>query len=387
MSQLLFKTSVSPENQQRFGIYQIRCIPNGRVYIGQAARQFIRRWKEHQGDLFKKRHNPYMQNSFNKYGIDAFEVEVLEYLPEKLEKLNRLRLKEYDLHESLISNKESQEIFDWLNKKEVFYIKQHREKYGYNSVFNCNDGGGGINPTKEYRENLSKSMKRVYYLADLAKRISSELNIPYNAFPLYKKEIIEWLNTNNICELFSDIFLHAGIKENLSKILKDLYHNSGLIEKISKLRKGKPKSEKHKNSLKKASQKRYSKQEEHDKLSKAMKESRAKGIGRENLSLGQKRRFANPEERRRVSESEKGKIVSQKTRELNRKKAKEQWNDEHYRNYMRKIYYPSYERRALDDILHDIYKFWPKLRYKSIQEKWRIVNEFAEYLKNNTNNV
>lgn len=355
MSQLLFKTSVSSENQNRFGIYQIKCIPNRRVYIGQAARPFIRRWMEHQGDLFKKRHNPYMQNSFNKYGIDAFEVEVLEYLPEELEKLNRLRLLSQIQHKELITYEESQKIFDWLNEKEVFYIKQHREKYGYKSVFNSNDGGTGQNPTPELRKKISNSLKELYD------------SCPEKVIAISKR--------------MKELYNNPEEREKMSKILKKAYQGIKLKEKISQIRKGKPKSEKHKSFLRKASQKRYSKQEEHDKLSKVMRESRAKGIGRENISLGQKRRFANPEERKRVSESEKGKLVSQKTRELNRKKAKEQWNDEHYRNYMRKIYYPSYERRALDDILYNIYLFKPSLKKKSITEKWRFINEFAELLK------
>lgn len=59
------------------GIYRIRCLPSGRVYIGQSV-NIKARWALHRGQLRAGTHgNPIMRRSFNKYGPDAFEFTVL----------------------------------------------------------------------------------------------------------------------------------------------------------------------------------------------------------------------------------------------------------------------------------------------------------------------
>lgn len=60
------------------GIYAIRHIETGRLYIGSSKNIRIR-IKTHFYDLRKNQHHcAYLQNAWNKYGDDAFEVEVLE---------------------------------------------------------------------------------------------------------------------------------------------------------------------------------------------------------------------------------------------------------------------------------------------------------------------
>ncbi len=61
------------------GIYQIRNLKNGKVYIGSTTRKFWARKREHFNDLKHEKHdNPHLQNSYNKYGREEFEFEVLE---------------------------------------------------------------------------------------------------------------------------------------------------------------------------------------------------------------------------------------------------------------------------------------------------------------------
>lgn len=60
------------------GIYCIRNIRNNKRYVGSAV-NIAARYRTHKCDLTKGRHHsPYLQNSWKKYGPDAFEFVVLE---------------------------------------------------------------------------------------------------------------------------------------------------------------------------------------------------------------------------------------------------------------------------------------------------------------------
>lgn len=60
------------------GIYQIRCIPNGKIYIGSAI-DIKERCMHHRMDLRKGKHyNVHLQAAWNKYGEEKFEFIVLE---------------------------------------------------------------------------------------------------------------------------------------------------------------------------------------------------------------------------------------------------------------------------------------------------------------------
>lgn len=60
------------------GIYKITNTKNGKIYIGQ-ARNTLLRWANHVEDLYLERHaNGSMLEDFQKYGISAFTVEIIE---------------------------------------------------------------------------------------------------------------------------------------------------------------------------------------------------------------------------------------------------------------------------------------------------------------------
>lgn len=67
------------------GIYHIKNKINGKVYIG-CASVFGSRWDKHKHLLRRNRHHSeHLQNSWNKYGEEAFEFKVLKLCP--IEKL------------------------------------------------------------------------------------------------------------------------------------------------------------------------------------------------------------------------------------------------------------------------------------------------------------
>jgi len=66
-------------NEGQSGIYAITNIINNKIYLG-STNDFVRRWKEHKAALQQSKHpNPHLQSSWNKYGEDAFEFDILEY--------------------------------------------------------------------------------------------------------------------------------------------------------------------------------------------------------------------------------------------------------------------------------------------------------------------
>ena len=60
------------------GIYQIRCISTGKIYIGSAV-NIHERWRQRRAALKHNKHGNYhLQNAWNKYGAVNFEFSVLE---------------------------------------------------------------------------------------------------------------------------------------------------------------------------------------------------------------------------------------------------------------------------------------------------------------------
>jgi len=92
------------------GIYYIKNLKNGKLYIG-SAKNFKKRWKQHISDLKNNKHcNIILQRSFNKNKKD-------------------LSLYEFDIIEKCVYIKNT------ITKRENFYIKLYdakNKKYGYN---------------------------------------------------------------------------------------------------------------------------------------------------------------------------------------------------------------------------------------------------------------
>ena len=93
------------------GIYQIKCLINNQIYIGQSI-NIKQRIGQHKCDLRHNRHsNQHLQNAVNKYGIDNFEFTIL----------NTINKNDY-----------TQEILDNMEKEIISKYKSNIRYIGFN---------------------------------------------------------------------------------------------------------------------------------------------------------------------------------------------------------------------------------------------------------------
>lgn len=101
---------------QTSGVYQIRSLESGKVYIGSAI-NLRRRWWKHRKDLRGGAHtNKHLQAAWNKYGEAGFAFEVLELVLEPF-----------------LTAREQV----WMNK-----MHSHSRQYGYNAKPNAHSMAG-----------------------------------------------------------------------------------------------------------------------------------------------------------------------------------------------------------------------------------------------------
>lgn len=68
-------------HEWKSGIYQIRNLVTGKVYVG-SSKNIRLRWYVHAHELKKnKHHSVLLQRAYNKYGKDAFVYEILTHCP------------------------------------------------------------------------------------------------------------------------------------------------------------------------------------------------------------------------------------------------------------------------------------------------------------------
>lgn len=70
---------VNQGSNSNTGVYRIRNILNGHLYIGSTAEDFAKRWRLHRNSLRKSAHHSFkLQLAWKKYGESAFVFEVVE---------------------------------------------------------------------------------------------------------------------------------------------------------------------------------------------------------------------------------------------------------------------------------------------------------------------
>jgi group I intron endonuclease len=60
------------QNSKICGIYQVKCVVNNKIYIGQSI-DIIRRWNQHKYG----KGNIILRNAIKKYGVENFEFTII----------------------------------------------------------------------------------------------------------------------------------------------------------------------------------------------------------------------------------------------------------------------------------------------------------------------
>jgi len=122
------------------GIYRIKNLETGAMYIGQTSETFASRWGRHRRALRALRHeNEHLQRSYVKHGKGAFEYKILEVIPQ--------------------GDMTDQEFVDYLNEREIILIAEHDT---HQNGYNMSDGGRGHlgrRLSAEHRAKLSAAAK------------------------------------------------------------------------------------------------------------------------------------------------------------------------------------------------------------------------------------
>lgn len=84
---------IDPDKIRNSGIYRIRSLVNGKIYIG-SAKDFLRRFWSHRNEIRGNRHHsPTLQRHSNKYGSTKLIFEILEEAPKE----NLIKLEQFYL--------------------------------------------------------------------------------------------------------------------------------------------------------------------------------------------------------------------------------------------------------------------------------------------------
>lgn len=135
------------ELKGKSGIYQIRNLINGKLYIGSSNNLYSRKIYGHRNALKQNRHeNSKLQNAFNKYSEENFIFEVIEFCEPEV----RYEVEQY-----------------WLNR---FYNK--KTCYNINSVAGKPPSSLGKHHTEETKRKLSKILKNKKRSLETCKKLS-----------------------------------------------------------------------------------------------------------------------------------------------------------------------------------------------------------------------
>ena len=127
------------------GIYMIRCVPTGKVYVGSST-DIEKRWSRHRMDLSRQmHHSPHLQRSWDKHGADAFSWTILEHATEVI-----------------------------LKDREQNYIDFYRSsdrRFGFN-ICRLATSSRGVVFSKETREKMSASRTGKVHSPETRKKLS-----------------------------------------------------------------------------------------------------------------------------------------------------------------------------------------------------------------------
>lgn len=154
------------------GIYSITNLINGKIYIGKTEESFKRRWWHHIACLNGNYHNnKHLQSSWNKYGQDNFEFEIIHVYNNE-EDLNVVEIEFIEKFDSFnngynltkggegnVGMKHTTESKSKIGEKNR--LNMTGKKMSEETKLKMSESAKGYIKSEEHRENLSKSLSGI----------------------------------------------------------------------------------------------------------------------------------------------------------------------------------------------------------------------------------
>lgn len=142
------------------GIYQIRNLQNGKVYIG-SAKSFKKRYYQHKHHLRMNKHgNPHLQRAWNKGGEDVFQFEILEVVSGNRNArimIEQVYLDKYQsdwtLCYNILKKAATNSRTNWSQNKDYKHTEETKKRIG-----SSNKGKSAWNKGKKRREETKKKI-------------------------------------------------------------------------------------------------------------------------------------------------------------------------------------------------------------------------------------
>lgn len=172
----IYDKALFDDQRSSMGIYQIRCLVDGKVYVGSAI-SFNKRWSAHKSLLKRNKHTSHLlQRAWNEYGYKNFIWEILEYV--------------YNSDVLLMLEDEYIESFKSANRKFGFNVRPSSERFSEETrqkirVFQLG---------RKHREESKKKMREAHLgkkLSEKSKQKVSEASLGRKHSEEAKKKIRE----------------------------------------------------------------------------------------------------------------------------------------------------------------------------------------------------
>lgn len=247
------------------GVYQIRNLVNGKVYVGSAGVSIKKRWKDHVRDANNKKHHSIsFQRAWDKYGQDNFAFEVLARCPKeyciKLEQWFLDRLKpEYNISPTAGTRKgiklpEEELKIRLANRKKPNYDEEYRRKVSEaaKKYFSCPEARKRQSEkakkrleSKEYRDRLIGQLEkhRESTTAEQRSEIAKKAWQNKEYAERQKSAKREWLDRPetrkmigaNTIRVFASQEIRDRVSQKNSKVRYEIMTPTGEIDHVSSL--------------------------------------------------------------------------------------------------------------------------------------------------------